>query len=647
MATIKTSWTNITSANVSLTGGFTMTLYLDARYLSQDMVTNTTTRETRLRSVITNGYASGSGYEFTLTDADTLSGSAVWNFATETILTGSGAVTHNADGTKTETITATVKNNYLDINETLSGSATYPTIARASTVSCNENIPIGATYTTLTINSASADFTHKLEVLVNGSVVETLTTNAVDSYRWMPSAATYNALTPNSKELDATIRCTTYSGSDQIGSPTTVAVTLVVPYTYAPDLSNITLTVPSPCLQGVSNVSISFSVLDVIPTNSSATIASIAVTSGTKSFTVLYSGTNRLCTIQNVTVSNATVTVTDSRGYTTSRQLSWLLVPYVPVTVTGSFSRSSSTSSSVTIVITGNYYNTSLYSNTLSLRVQGTNAGGSIDNTYTTGITFNSTKNTYSKSVTLSGFTYTENYTLTLTATDNVGSATYTLYVSQSDPVFSIGRKSGLNHFDVHGALRVVPPSGVSAAVRTVDSGDNEMYMVAYNGTNLWLGARTNAMAHFLGKTYISSGYNSSDSNGNDSAYIAVPNAANDNSAYYKIYHEGFNPMVGFIDHISWASGTHNIDDAPNGLVWINWSNATISSANTIPFSSGYGWLLTVGNRFQFYFKHGSSGIQGMWVRDYTTDSTSHWFAWVQIGGGSSPSYVNGDEVSY
>lgn len=571
MANVTKSWTQLASATKSLSSGFSITYYLEARYTAQDIAANTTTRETRLRSVVNSGSASGSGYEFTLTDADTLSGSGVWTFKTETILTGSGDVSHNADGTKTETITASVSNDYWSgLNATLSGSATYPSIARASTVSCRESVPIEAIYTTITVNRASESFSHTLEIIVDGTVQETFA-NVTDSYSWKPSAQIYNQLTRYSKYLNATIRCTTYSGSTQIGSPTTLAITLVVPYTYAPDLSSVTTNVPSPCLSGVSNVGISFQVSDVVRQYSYASISSTTVTSGGKSYTVYASGATRACTITNVTSEMATVTVTDSRGYTTSRDIHWVLVPYVPVSVTGSFTRTSVTSGSISLTITGNYFTDTAYTNSLTLRVQGTNAGGAIDNTYTTGITFNQAKNTYTKTVTLTGFTYTEDYTLTLTATDNQGSATYTLTVSQSQPAFSVGKVNGRNHFDVHGDLRIVSTS---------DPSDGRS-------------------------------------------------------------------MNGFVFQTSWSSGTHDLDDAPNGLTWINWNNATVTSANTIPFNSGYGFLFQAGNRFQMYVKHGTAGIQGMWVRDYTTDTTSHWFAWVQIGGGSSPSYVNGDEVSY
>ena len=571
MANVTKSWTQLASATKSLSSGFSITYYLEARYTAQDIAANTTTRETRLRSVVNSGSASGSGYEFTLTDADTLSGSGVWTFKTETILTGSGDVSHNADGTKTETISASVSNDYWSgLNATLSGSATYPTIARASTVSCRESVSIGAMYTTITVNRASESFTHTLEIVVNDTVQETFT-NVTDSYRWMPSAQIYNQLTRYSKYLDATIRCTTYSGNTQIGSPTTLAITLVVPYTYAPNVSNPTVNVPSPCLKGVSNVAISYQPSSVIPANSHATLVSYTVKVGNQTYNMRNLGTVIQYTIQKVTVNNATITMTDSRGYSSSYTVGWLLTPYVPVSVTGSYTRSSVTSGSISLTITGNYFTGAGYTNSLTLRVQGTNAGGTIDNTYTTGITFNQTKNTYTKTVTLTGFTYTEDYVLTLTATDNQGSATYTLTVSQSQPAFSVGKVNGKNHFDVHGDLRVVSTS---------DPSDGRS-------------------------------------------------------------------MNGFVFQTSWSSGTHDLDDAPNGLTWINWNNATVTSANTIPFNSGYGFLFQAGNRFQMYVKHGTAGIQGMWVRDYTTDTTSHWFAWVQIGGGSSPSYVNGDEVSY
>lgn len=60
------------------------------------------------------------------------------------------------------------------------------------------------------------------------------------------------------------------------------------------------------------------------------------------------------------------------------------------------------------------------------------------------------------------------------------------------------------------------------------------------NGVNMWLGAMETAARHHTGQTYISTGYDGSA--GNETAYLSVPNANNDNATNYGIFHTGYKP---------------------------------------------------------------------------------------------------------
>lgn len=71
------------------------------------------------------------------------------------------------------------------------------------------------------------------------------------------------------------------------------------------------------------------------------------------------------------------------------------------------------------------------------------------------------------------------------------------------------------------------------------DSSGAEYAGIYDNGTNLWIGAYQTNATHHVGKTYISSGYDSSTSLGNSSIYVSVPNATNTNATNYEVLHSG------------------------------------------------------------------------------------------------------------
>ena len=62
---------------------------------------------------------------------------------------------------------------------------------------------------------------------------------------------------------------------------------------------------------------------------------------------------------------------------------------------------------------------------------------------------------------------------------------------------------------------------------------------VFHNGTNMWIGAEQTATKHHIGGTYISAGYDSSNSKGYPSIYVSVPNASNTGATNYEVWHKG------------------------------------------------------------------------------------------------------------
>jgi hypothetical protein len=338
-----------------------------------------------------------------------------------------------------------------------------------------------------------------------------------------------------------------------------------------------------------------------MPDNSGSTIASVRIQWGGASADMTVVAGQYSYTIRKVTVPSATVTVTDSRGVSVSDTVSWDLIPYVALTVTGKTTRTSAVSDSVILKYSGNYYTGSDYENTLTVTAEYEG------NTVTLTPTINNEKHTYSGTKTLTGLDYNTSHTIVLTATDKQGSVTYYVTVPVSAPVWSVGRKNKVNHFDVHGDLRVVAQNDPSKGVD-----------VYHNGTNFWLGARQKISEHFLGGMYLSTGYDGT--KGNETIKVAVPNDTNTNADIYSMWHEGNAPIRAYFSEVDWSTGSHSADDAPDGLVWCRALNVT-----NLPVSTGFGWLMTIGNNLQLFALHSATGVVGIYYRGY---HSSTWDAW-------------------
>lgn len=80
----------------------------------------------------------------------------------------------------------------------------------------------------------------------------------------------------------------------------------------------------------------------------------------------------------------------------------------------------------------------------------------------------------------------------------------------------------------------------------TTDKSDAEYELIGDNGSNMWIGANATADTHHVGGTYISAGYDSTNSKGFDSIRISVPNTANNGATNHLAYHEGYFPPLDF-----------------------------------------------------------------------------------------------------
>lgn len=86
---------------------------------------------------------------------------------------------------------------------------------------------------------------------------------------------------------------------------------------------------------------------------------------------------------------------------------------------------------------------------------------------------------------------------------------------------------------------------------------DGASYPGIYNnGSNLWIGSTATASTHHVGETYISAGYDATNSKGHPTIYVSVPNATNDNGTNYGVYHTGYKPSASDVGALPIGGGT-------------------------------------------------------------------------------------------
>lgn len=268
----------------------------------------------------------GTKYSFTFTAS--LSGNQ-----TKTIFSKPVTIAHNADGTKTCSFSATAGINvtlsgtYYG-NVTASGSGTFDTIARASTISSvTSSVAIdGTNAVTVAISRKASSFTHTV-VFKFGSYSKT-TTGVTTSTSYAIPTSWINAM-PSATSGTATVTVTTYSGSTKIGSAVSASFKVTVPASVVPTISGVTIAEAEAGLaaqfgayvQNKSKLSVKITAAGVY----SSTIKSYKTTIQGAPFTAASFTSGVLAKSGTSTI---TITVTDSRGRTASTTRSLTVVAY-------------------------------------------------------------------------------------------------------------------------------------------------------------------------------------------------------------------------------------------------------------------------------------------------------------------------------
>lgn len=376
---------------------------------------------------------------FSINGTQVYSGGTYSNFLAEgnqTITTGTLWINHNADGTKTFAISAFTGWLYADHDyASAAKSFALNTIPRASSISCTEaNIESNPT---ITISRASSSFTHTITYsfgTLTGTIATKTSSTSITSWT-IPDS--FYAQIPNAKNGVGELTCTTYSGSTQIGDPTTCNLSVTT------DESRCKPTVTGAvvdendqtiALTGDRNVLVRYSSTALC--TMTATLNKNAGSFNTKTInnTVISGDT---LTIENVETNVFDFYAMDSREWFNSyKKTDNPLIPYIRLTNDATIYRDDPTSGNATLKIEGNYYNGSFGAHENSLTVEYKIGDGAY-----IPVTPTIEEGKYSATVSLTGLDYTRAFDIEVVVADKLSTVPKPLTLLKGIPVFDWGEE--------------------------------------------------------------------------------------------------------------------------------------------------------------------------------------------------------------
>lgn len=262
------------------------------------------------------------------------------------LATKSKTVTHNSNGAKTVSCSASYTTGVSIGTLSTSASKALTTIPRVSDLSVNKSsIPAdGTTTVTATATKKSSSFTDTIVVKL-GSYSKTVTSGTAFTI----PASWINAIAGTS--ATATVTVTTKSGSTTIGTKS-VNLTVTVPSTVVPSISSVTVAEAVTAVQTAFGSGVYVSSLSKLNVSISAagaygsTISSIKTTFDGITYTGAEFQTAAISKAGTLTMS---VTVTDSRGRTKTTTKNITVYGYSSPMITNISCVSSGTSTIVTV----------------------------------------------------------------------------------------------------------------------------------------------------------------------------------------------------------------------------------------------------------------------------------------------------------
>ena len=255
-----------------------------------------------------------------------------------TALTAKTRVYHNANGSKSITISASGSISGASLRSTtISQSVTLDTIPRATTpVLSVSSVNMGSTVK-ITLNRASTSFTHRLSYSfgsLTGQTSGISSPQAQDTSRtFTPPLSLANQI-KKSTSGTCTITCKTYNGNTLIGTKT-VTLTVKVPASVVPTISGVSVSDAKTDIAEKFGVYVQQKSKLSVKISASGSYGSTISSYRTTIQSTTYSGASFT---SNVITASGTVklitTVTDSRGRTAKKETNITVASYSPPRIT-------------------------------------------------------------------------------------------------------------------------------------------------------------------------------------------------------------------------------------------------------------------------------------------------------------------------
>lgn len=398
MATLTKSFQMLDQTYIGTSGG-NLYVRLYAKYTEQDIANNKSYVVYEARSYYDKSYIYDQQGTIGVsgTSASYQSASCTRPTSGESVSVSTGGwVSHNSDGTKNVSGSASLSFPNWGWSGTASGSADLPRIPRASGVACSS--PYIGDNAVISIDKKASSFTNTLTYKIGTltGTIATKTSSTTVQFQTSTIEDKIYALIPNGTEVSGTIYCTTYNGSTQIGDTQSTSFNLYAKESVCkPDVSATVVDTNT----SVTNITGSNTKFIKYISKPKVTITATAKKSSTiKSYSINLNDGQTSNLQENIFDSigsnKVSVSSTDSRGYSNSTNIELDMIDYIKLHInTISITRPEGTSNEAILNCDGAYYNgafSSTISNTLSAsfkyRKSGETAwtnGGSISPTIT------------------------------------------------------------------------------------------------------------------------------------------------------------------------------------------------------------------------------------------------------------------------
>ena len=372
---------------------------------------------------------------------------------TVTIFDETFTVSHNSDGTGSVSANTWMDTRISAGEISKEASLTLTTIPRASSVSCS-TADIGSD-ATITINRASANFTHTLTYDFFG-LTGTIATKTIKTSVKFTLPKTFYEKIPNLKYGKGIIECTTYNGNTEIG--TTMCpmqancneeecLPSIVVESYDSNAVTVALTGnKSTFVKYYSNAAVTAHAV----AKNSATIRSQSITIGG---TTINKGSG---TIYAVTDGVIKATVTDSRWFTNQIISIHTIIPYVTLTCLLQ-AGASSASGVAQLKVSGNYWNGNFgaVANTLTVQYRYKEQDGTFSDWITSSAEVTKSNNAYDTTINVTGLDYTKAYTFQARVMDKLATVESKEQTRKTQPIFDWGVSDGVADFNINGTLKI------------------------------------------------------------------------------------------------------------------------------------------------------------------------------------------------